>query len=224
MAGAATNGPAVGRRPRRHPDAEIAAGRVPPLAVVLPMGRDSWYVDDPDGAGPVHRAFTTDLVDAAERRHGIGGGRAARAVGGLSMGGYGAVLAALARPDAYAAAISLSGSLFPEMADGAPARPVHMFGRVFGDPFDRRRFNAWNVFVRLAAVPTPAALPAFWLQAGDDDFPAILDGTVRFHQALRRAGRRAHCASTTAAMPGRPGRGTSCRPCAGRAPGSAPCR
>ena len=74
------------------------------------------------------------------------------------------------------------------MADGAPARPVHMFGRVFGDPFDRRRFNAWNVFVRLAAAPDPAALPAFWLQAGDDDFPAILDGTVRFHQALRRAG------------------------------------
>lgn len=139
----------------------------------------------------MHAAFATDLVDGVERRHPVGGCRLARAVGGLSMGGYGALLLAFAHPDRYAAAVSLSGSLFPPMPDDPAARAarnVRMYGSVFGQPFDWQRYNRWNLFLMapaLGASPTP---PRLWLQAGDQDFPAILDGTVQLHQALRRLG------------------------------------
>jgi enterochelin esterase family protein len=107
------------------------------------------------------------------------------------MGGFGAVLYAFERPDTFSAAISLSGSLFlHNLAEdrGRRRRLAQLFGGVYGVPFSITRFNAWTVFARLdkvAGLPRP---PAVWLSAGDDDFPAIVDGTVRLHLALRRRG------------------------------------
>lgn len=126
-------------------DREIAAGRMRPLLVVMPMAGSSWYVDDPAGAGFIARAFTSDLITGVDARLPTAACREARAVAGLSMGGYGALLYAFDHPDLFSSAISLSGSIFAPMPDdpGArAARPTHMFGTVLGDPFDWRRFNA----------------------------------------------------------------------------------
>lgn len=171
-------------------DREIAAGRVRPMIVVMPMAGDSWYVDDPAGESRMATAFTTDLVAAVDARYPTAACRAARATGGLSMGGYGALLYAFDRPDLYAAAISLSGSIFSPILEGAPMRPgppVTVFGAAFGEPFDRERFNAWTLFPKVPTVAAAAAPPAVFLTAGDDDFLSLVDGTVRLHLALKRA-------------------------------------
>ena len=113
------------------------------------------------------------------------------AIAGLSMGGYGAVLHAVSRPDLFAAAFSLSGSLFSEQAADIEARKTaygRIFGGVFGEPFETARFLDWNVFMRLDKRADEINRLAFWLAAGDDDFASILGGTVRFHQELRRRG------------------------------------
>lgn len=172
-------------------DREIAAGRVRPMIVVMPMAGDSWYVDDPAGRSRMATALTTDLVAAVDARYPTAACRAGRATGGLSMGGYGALLYAFDRPDLYAAAISLSGSIFSPIPEGAPLRPgppVTVFGAVFGEPFDRDRFNDWTLFAKVATVAAAATPPAVFLTAGDDDFLSLVDGTVRLHLALKRAG------------------------------------
>jgi enterochelin esterase family protein len=172
-------------------DREIAAGRVQPLIVVMPMAGDSWYVDDPAGKSRMATAFTTDLVAAVDARYPTAACRQARATGGLSMGGYGALLYAFDRPDLYGAAISLSGSIFAPIPEGAPLRPgppVTVFGAAFGEPFDRERFNAWTLFPKVATVAAQVERPAVFLTAGDDDFLSLVDGTVRLHIALKRAG------------------------------------
>lgn len=172
-------------------DRKLARAEIGPLIVVMPMAAKSWYVDDTvraGGSGPVARAFLTDLPAAIEARYPQAAPcRAARAVGGLSMGGYGAMLFALDRPDLFAAAFSLSGSLFSERPDEIELRRVNyerIYEGVFGTPFDVARFLQWNVFARLDRPRE--AVPAIWLSAGDKDFPAILAGTVRLHQELRR--------------------------------------
>lgn len=172
-------------------DREIAAGRVRPMIVVMPMAGDSWYVDDPAGRSRMATALTTDLVAAVDARYPTAACRAARATGGLSMGGYGALLYAFDRPDLYAAAISLSGSIFSPIPEGAPMRPgppVTVFGAAFGEPFDRERFNAWTLFPKVPTVAAATPPPAVFLTAGDDDFLSLVDGTVRLHLALKRAG------------------------------------
>ncbi len=170
-------------------DRAIAAGKVKPLIVVMPAAGNSWYVDDmmPGRFGNMSKALTTDLVDGIEARYPIARCRQARAVGGLSMGGYGAMLYALDRPDLFASVFSLSGSLFSEASGDIERRkPAYerIYGGVFGSPFDEKRFLAWNVFMRLDRPSLRHQPLAIWLSAGDRDFPSILDGTVRMHNEL----------------------------------------
>ncbi|HUS97535.1 MAG TPA: alpha/beta hydrolase-fold protein, partial [Hyphomicrobiaceae bacterium] len=176
---------------RQTLDRLIDSGRIKPLIVVMPMAGNSWYVDDARkaGYGPMARALGEDFIAGIDGRYHTHACRERRALGGLSMGGYGAMLHAFGHPDRYSAAISLSGSLFrPELA-GDPAwrqRLSRIFGGVFGDPFDPARFMTWNIFPRVEKVAKAGNLPAVWLAAGDDDFSSILDGTVKLHQVLLR--------------------------------------
>ena len=174
-------------------DREIAAGTIKPLIVVMPGAGNSWYVDDarPEGFGPVASAILDELVPETDRRFPALGCGKARATGGLSMGGYGAVLYAESRPDLFTAAFSLSGSLFSDEPADIERRRVAMgriYDGVFGQPFDAQRFLDWNVFTRLNRSEALLKSQSFWLLSGDDDFPSILSGTVRFHQALRAKG------------------------------------
>ena len=176
-------------------DRKIAAGELQPLIVVMPMAANSWYVDDarngPDSYGPMAEALTRDLVAAVDTRYPTAACRQARGVGGLSMGGFGAMVYAFGRPDLYAAAFSLSGSLFSDQPHDIAARKsryAHMFGGVYGEPFDEARFKSWNAFSKLAGAGEAAKKVSVWLAAGDEDFSSILGGTVRFHQELLQHG------------------------------------
>lgn len=174
-------------------DRKISAGELQPVIVVMPMAGNSWYVDDarPDGYGRMAQALTSDLINGIDARYPVASCAAARAVGGLSMGGFGAVLYALTQPRYFSAAISLSGSLFTDRPAEIAVRKdryAKMFGGVYGEPFDPERFRSWTVFDRLQHAPPEAAHMKFWLAAGDKDFSGILAGTVRLHQELLERG------------------------------------
>ena len=180
-------------------DRLIAANAVQPLIVIMPMGDNSWYVNDARarGYGPVFTAITEDLVNGVDARYPTTlKCRAGRAIGGLSMGGFGAVLAGVTHPQRFRAVISLSGSLFDPLRHEYFKRHrilSRIYSGVFGEPISYQRYRAWNVFTRLAAIPPSRPLPSFWLAAGDNDFPSILRGTVRLH--LRLGARNADSAS-----------------------------
>lgn len=173
-------------------DRMIGAGTLPPLAVVMPMAQNSWYVDDaraPGGFGRFATALSEDFMPGIERRYQLGGCRSARAIGGLSMGGYGAMLQAFTHPDMFASAISLSGSLFSDRTEDIVPRLAFYssaMAGIFGEPFDFELFRSWTVFSRLAAAGKDVETLGAWLAAGDGDFAGILSGTVRLHQELRR--------------------------------------
>lgn len=174
-------------------DRLVASGAIDPMLVVMPAAGNSWYVDDaePQRYGPLGTAFTTDLLAGLEAQLPAGGCREARAIGGLSMGGYGAVLLALDRSDLFGSSFSLSGSLFSDVAADIERRRAtyeRLYNGVFGRPFDTGRFLSDNVFVRLGRLRADRPRPAFWLAAGTRDFPSILEGTQRFHRELERSG------------------------------------
>jgi len=172
-------------------DKLIAAQALQPVLVVMPRAGNSWYVDDvrPDGFGPVAQAMTSDLVAHVDQAFKTASCRSGRAVAGLSMGGFGAIQFAFEHPDKYAAAISLSGSLFSKgltyELKNFP-RFVGLFGGVYGEPLNQARFNKYNVFAKLDRFAKAIEKPAIWLAAGDDDFPSIFRGAVRLHLELRR--------------------------------------
>lgn len=76
-------------------DRLIGGGVLQPLIVVMPMAGNSWYVDDArdNGFGPVFSALVGDLVAGIDQQYATLACREGRAIGGLSMGGFGAALA-----------------------------------------------------------------------------------------------------------------------------------
>ena len=81
------------------------------IAVVMPNAQNSWYADTAYGAG-FFTFITEELPALFEKQfRGYSRERKNNLVGGLSMGGYGAMKAALTYPERYFACISLSGSL-----------------------------------------------------------------------------------------------------------------
>jgi enterochelin esterase family protein len=170
-------------------DQAIADGRIPPLAVVAPGFGDSWYVDnsDPGGFGKVDTALATDLVRAIDARFPTAACRSGRAVGGLSMGGAGAILQGLNHPDTYVAVMSFSGALHQPLAKDDPRLQwiPSLYRNVFGDPFNRERFNAANAFNRVGKLGMAAERPAFYLTIGDQDYPDLIEASALFHNRLR---------------------------------------
>lgn len=81
------------------------------IAVVMPDAYNSWYADTAYGAK--YFTFVTDELVRVCRGYfkGMSDKREDNFIGGLSMGGYGAIKAAMTYPDRYCGCISLSGSL-----------------------------------------------------------------------------------------------------------------
>ncbi|PZQ17972.1 MAG: hypothetical protein DI565_04425 [Ancylobacter novellus] len=175
-------------------DRAVAEGDIPPSLIVTLSAPYSWYVDNPDpgGAGAVMTALTHDVVAAIDERYPTAACREGRAIGGLSMGGYGAALYGFERPDLYVAAMSFSGAIAPpigraetERLDRADA----FYDGAFGTPMDRRRFNENTLFAKLEPLRgLGARKPALYLAAGDRDRGGLLQSTTRLHVEALRAG------------------------------------
>ena len=170
-------------------DRLIHEGRIRPMIVVMPAGGNGWYVDNPDrgGEGLWAKAFTEELIPAIDARFETLPVREERGIGGLSMGGYGAVHLALSRPDLFTVIVSLSGALFLPDQPLSSEDVIDLHG-AFGRPFDRARFEALNVFALIPRLAAAASSPAIYLASGDRDSFDLDQNTALFYVALKRAG------------------------------------
>ena len=79
------------------------------LAVVMPSGDNAFYVDRPVTGNNYGRFVGQELVEITRRMFPLSDKREDTFIGGLSMGGYGALRNGLKYHDTFGAAISLSG-------------------------------------------------------------------------------------------------------------------
>jgi enterochelin esterase-like enzyme len=91
-------------------DRMIQDGEIEPMLIVLPNGGANYWVNHADGArwGDY---LVADVVNSVDREYRTITDRSARAVGGLSMGGEGALRMAMLNPDVFAIAGAHSPSL-----------------------------------------------------------------------------------------------------------------
>ncbi|PZF79216.1 alpha/beta hydrolase-fold protein [Jiangella anatolica] len=180
-------------------DQLIADGTVPPLIAVMPdapwSDRGSWYVDSEHTAGEaVETALTQDLVGHIDATYRTVDDRDARAVGGYSMGGYGALRYALAHQDVFAAGLVLSPAVYvPLPPADSSAREFGGFG--VGDTlFDDARYTELN-YPALLASTDPELDTHLFIAVGDDEWanpdPAEAQHDIDFESArLYNAARR----------------------------------
>lgn len=174
-------------------DRLIAEGKLPPALIVMPFAETGWYVDStgPAGTGRWQTAILDDLITYVDAKYNTFTEGSSRAIGGLSMGGYGALRFALMEPDEFAAVASLSGALFADVksARDFPEFQLNLFGRSFGKAFDPVAFNANSPWRSLASDDgEPIEAPSIYMNVGDADIPILAAGNAKFVEALRTAG------------------------------------
>lgn len=85
--------------------------KVFPGVIVCADGSDNWYADAPHLKNHFYESYFFDeLFPAVERNFRVGKTKCARAIAGLSMGGYGAFKFAFRRPEMFCFAASMSGA------------------------------------------------------------------------------------------------------------------
>ncbi len=147
-----------------------------PFIIVMPEGGRSYYTNAPQGEA-YETAIIRDLIPYIDRTFQTDARREARVVGGLSMGGYGALRFALRHPDLFCSAVSHSCSRALTWAH-EPAPPEPKFTRVFGfDPSGGPN----DLFALAERIDRPL-LPALCIDCGTED--ALLAGNRRFHRHL----------------------------------------
>lgn len=165
-----------------------------PLIVVMPDGDNSWYVRSAmDDRKDYETYLLNDLRRNVESTYRVDSTK--RAIAGLSMGGYGALLYGLKRPDLFRFAGSLSGafSLVSFMEDTvAQARSASLgrtLQRAFGkEPSEHRRNH--DLFRHVSTADTARA-PYLYLVTGvQDGFRGFLPAHRVFVDSLRARGLR----------------------------------
>jgi S-formylglutathione hydrolase FrmB len=139
------------------------------LIVVMPDGQDSWYTNAAaDPALKFEDYIVKDLVADVEQRFPVIRSRHARAIAGLSMGGYGAIKIGLKFPGTYAMAAGLSGAYFRDVDKWNERKPLYdSLLKAFGPAGHPAR--AENDVFALAAAADPARVPYFYLDCGTED-------------------------------------------------------
>jgi S-formylglutathione hydrolase FrmB len=92
-------------------DHEIASGKIPPMILVTPDAGTSWYINNYDGSVRYEDFFFKEFIPYIESHYRIRTGKSFRAVAGLSMGGYGALVYAMKHPDMFVACAALSAAV-----------------------------------------------------------------------------------------------------------------
>ncbi len=140
-----------------------------PLAVVMPRGNHGFYVDSPDTGYDYLKFITEELPRKVSHFFNVSTKREDTYIAGLSMGGYGAMRAALARPDLYAASASLSGFVDPKSAYAGNSMHGHAM-RAMGERLDVAQQRDNDVIPLLKkCVVQKVSLPKLYITCGTED-------------------------------------------------------
>lgn len=153
------------------------ADRYHVILVMPDGGHESWYIDSPFDSGSRYETFIGDeVVSYVDSHFRTIATQRARAITGLSMGGFGALRIALDRPDTFGAVGSISGAVDPRCCSDEPG-----IAHVFGDPGRHPSFWDRNVIVASASAFVRAHLD-LTIDCGRDD--ALVGSNRTLHERL----------------------------------------
>jgi enterochelin esterase-like enzyme len=165
-------------------DKLISHGDIPPAIVIMPDANTNWYVDLKER---METAFFSDLIPHVEKTYRTITTRDGRLIGGLSMGGYGALRYVLKYPEKFKAAALLSPAIYnPEPPKDSSARFVKVFAEPnTGGEYSARVWQANNYPVFFDAFLKKGIKVPMYINSGDDDDFNIESEATRFYELLR---------------------------------------
>jgi enterochelin esterase-like enzyme len=155
-------------------DRMTALGLIEPMIVVLPNGEQGYWMNHADGGPKWADYVALDIVKDVDSRYRTIPQREKRAIGGLSMGGHGALQIALNRPETF----SIAGAHSPTL------RPFEDSPEFFGDQKWFAKYDPLSLARSSKAVKRITT----WIDVGYDD--EWRGATQQLVQTLERRGGR----------------------------------
>ncbi len=170
-----------------------ATGQIQPLIIVSPNADNGWYINLADGSDDYEDMFIKEFIPHIEKNYKVFGTKITRAIGGLSMGGYGSLLYSIKYPDLFGVCIALSAAVMTdqEMLDRFNGKGGTSYGMMELYGCTKKQLSEhWyaNSILKLVQDMPEDQRKAvnFYIDCGDDDF--LYRGNSTLHMLMRDKG------------------------------------
>ena len=158
-------------------------------AVFMPTTGNSFYLDRGYPGGNFCEFIGKELPDYIRKVFGFCESRENTLIAGLSMGGFGAVHAALAYPDTFGKCIALSsGFILYEVAESGKrddgVMPAQMIRDVFGDPENILQSDRNPEYQYLKLKEQGKRIPEIYMAIGTED--PLYEDNLTFRKFLEK--------------------------------------
>ena len=157
------------------------------LCVVMPSGDNAFYVDRPETGNCYGQFIGEELVEVTRRMFPLSRKREDTFIGGLSMGGFGAMRNGLKYHKTFGAIISFSGVLqiFEALQTAEEQANIPFLKGIFGD-LDKAAKSDSNPSVLVNALTKKKNLPSIYIACGTED--GLLSHSRNFRELLVKNG------------------------------------
>jgi S-formylglutathione hydrolase FrmB len=142
--------------------------------IVTPAGEASFYINSHDGRSRYEDFLLREFIPFIEHRYRIAGDHLERGIGGISMGGYGALRLAFLHPELFGSVTAQSAALIEKLpeftaSDAQRSPRLQVLGGVFGSPPDRAFWDRNNP-LNIARTANLSGLKIYFDCGSEDDF------------------------------------------------------
>ncbi len=144
------------------------------FVVVSPAGYASFFMNSHDARFRYDDFFLREFMPWIENRYRIAAARESRGIGGISMGGYGALRMAFLHPRLFGSVSAHSAALMEKLpaisvGNSPEAGRLRILGDVFGSPPDRLFWDRNNP-LRIARTAELAGMKIYFDCGSQDDY------------------------------------------------------
>ncbi|WP_208558952.1 alpha/beta hydrolase [Marinilactibacillus kalidii] len=151
------------------------------IAIILPTGENSYYVDHPNGS-KYGQLIGEELIEETRSLFPLSSKRADTWLGGLSMGGYGALRNGLYYSTTFSKVVALSSRIITKSGqEEAFSYPARIMDVLVGSQSLQAIPDEIDLF---HLVESETELPALYMACGTSDF--LYEDNVAFHQKLKQ--------------------------------------
>ncbi|MBS2213314.1 esterase family protein [Carboxylicivirga mesophila] len=170
----------------RTADKAIEEGLIPPMIIIMPNAKVTWYVNKFDGNDRYEDMFFEEFIPQVEKQYRIRSQKEFRAISGLSMGGNGSLLYAIRHPEMFGACAAFSAAVYTneEMKHHLQEGNKAWFEPIYG-PLTKKgelpqHWMNYNILNTLQNNPIDKVKRVrFYIDCGDDDF--LYKGNAALH-------------------------------------------
>ena len=172
-----------------------AQGKIGDFLIVAPEGYASFYINSADGSERYSDFFLREFLPSIEKKYRVMPGREARAVTGISMGGYGALRFAFAYPELFSAVSAQSAALILEtpeqlnaMAQERSQDARDAFAPLIGDPVNVAHWTANDPYTLARKNKVALKTTAIYFNCGQNDDYGFERGAAALDKQLTSEG------------------------------------